>query len=45
VIVESVHPNDAFVGGIGINALTGADAAPPNGGAAYHDSAIWARPA
>ena len=45
VIVESIHPNAAFAGGIGINALTGADAAPPNGGAVFHDIAIWVRPA
>jgi hypothetical protein len=43
VIVESVWPNAAFEEGIGINALTGADAAPPFGGAAFHDSAIWVR--
>ena len=29
----------------GISALTGADPAKPNGGAAFHDSAIWVRPA
>jgi anaerobic selenocysteine-containing dehydrogenase len=41
VIVESVWPNAAFEEGIGINALTGADAGPPFGGAAFHDTAIW----
>lgn len=45
VIVESVWPNSAFDEGIGINALTGADPAKPNGGAAFHDSAIWVRAA
>ena len=45
IVVESVWPNSAFEEGIGINALTGADAAQPNGGAAFHDSAIWVRPA
>ena len=45
VVVESVWPNAAFEGGIGINALTGADAPPPNGGAAFHDSAVWIRAA
>ena len=45
VVVEGVWPNTAFEGGIGINALTGADAGPPNGGAAFHDTAIWIRPA
>jgi anaerobic selenocysteine-containing dehydrogenase len=44
IIVESVWPNAAFEGGIGINALTSDDAAFPNGGAVFHDTAIWARP-
>ena len=44
IVVESVWPNAAFVGGIGINALTSDDAAFPNGGAVFHDTAIWARP-
>ncbi len=43
VIVESVWPNAAFEGGIGINALTSDDPAYPNGGAVFHDTAIWAR--
>lgn len=45
VIVESIWPHAAFEEGIGINALTGADAARPNGGAAFHDTAIWVRAA
>jgi len=45
VIVESLWPNAAFVEGIGINLLVGADPAPPNGGAAFHDTAVWLRPA
>ena len=44
IVVESVWPNAAFVGGIGINALTSDDAAFPNGGAVFHDTAVWARP-
>ena len=43
VVVESLHPNGAFVEGIGINTLTGADAALPAGGAVFHDSAVWVR--
>lgn len=43
VIVESIWPHAAFVDGMGINALTGADAAQPNGGGAFHDNAIWIR--
>lgn len=45
VIVESIWPHAAFVDGMGINALTGADAAQPNGGGAFHDNAIWIRAA
>lgn len=45
VISESIWPNAAFPGGLGINALTGADPAGPIGGAAFHDNSIWIRPA
>ena len=45
VVVESVWPNAAFVEGIGINALTSADPGYPGGGAVFHDTAIWVRPA
>jgi anaerobic selenocysteine-containing dehydrogenase len=41
VIVESVWPNVDFEGGIGINALTSDDPAPPFGGAVFHDTAVW----
>ena len=40
VVVESIWPNKAFLDGIGINALTGADPAAPVGGAAFHDNRI-----
>ncbi len=43
VVVESVWPNDAFVEGRGINTLTSANAGPPNGGAVFHDTAVWLR--
>ena len=45
VVVEGVWPGSAFPEGMGINALTGADSPPPNGGAAFHDNAVWIRPA
>jgi anaerobic selenocysteine-containing dehydrogenase len=45
VVVESIWPNAAFEEGIGINALVGADPAPPAGGAAFHDNRIWIRKA
>ena len=43
-IVESIWPNDAFEEGIGINLLTSAEPGAPNGGAVFHDTAIWIRP-
>ena len=43
VVVEGIWPNKAFFEGLGINALTGADPAPPAGGAAFHDNAVWMR--
>ncbi|MDA0305394.1 MAG: molybdopterin oxidoreductase family protein [Proteobacteria bacterium] len=43
VVVEGIWPNKAFVEGLGINALTSADPAPPAGGAVFHDTAVWLR--
>jgi len=43
VVVESVWPNGDFEGGVGINALTCDDPAPPLGGAVFHDTAVWVR--
>ncbi|TVR11571.1 MAG: molybdopterin oxidoreductase family protein [Salinarimonadaceae bacterium] len=37
LIAESIWPNAAYPDGRGINTLTGADAAAPYGGAAFHD--------
>ena len=45
VIVEGLWPNHAFEEGIGINLLTSADPGPPGGGAVFHDTAVWLRPA
>lgn len=44
VIVEGIWPNATF-GELGINQLIGADRVPPNGGSAFHDIAVWLRPA
>ncbi|MBL4666795.1 MAG: hypothetical protein JKY04_05410, partial [Sneathiella sp.] len=41
VIVEGIWPSKFFIEKIGINLLVGADAAKPNGGAAFHDTAVW----
>jgi len=43
VVVEGVWPNRYFANGIGINALTSADPGWPNGGAVFHDTAVWIR--
>jgi anaerobic selenocysteine-containing dehydrogenase len=44
VIVEGNWPSDAYPGKVGVNVLIGADPVPPNGGAAFHDTAVWLRP-
>jgi anaerobic selenocysteine-containing dehydrogenase len=43
VVVEGIWPNRYFENGIGINAVTSADPGWPNGGAAFHDTAVWIR--
>jgi len=45
VVVESIWPNSAFDEGLGVNALVSAEAGKPDGGAVFHDTAIWIRPA
>ena len=40
LVAEGLWPNAAHVGGRGINALTGADAVAPFGGAAFHDNRV-----
>jgi len=44
VIAETIWGNTSFAGGIGINALTGADPSGPVGGAPFHDNAVWITP-
>ena len=43
VAVEGIWPGSAFPGGQGINVLTSAEAAAPDGGAVFHDTAVWVR--
>ena len=43
IVIESIWPNSAFEGGIGVNSLVGADPGAPDGGAVFHDSAVWVR--
>ncbi len=41
LVVESQWPSAAFLDGAGINTLVSAAPGFPNGGAAYHDTAVW----
>jgi anaerobic selenocysteine-containing dehydrogenase len=43
LIAEGLHKNKSHRNGWGINALTNATPAPPFGGAAFHDAAVWIR--
>jgi anaerobic selenocysteine-containing dehydrogenase len=43
VVVESIWPNRAFAERTALNVLLSADPAPPNGGAAIHDTKVWVR--
>ena len=43
IVVEGIWPNHRFDNGIGINALTSAEPGWPNGGAVFHDTAVWVR--
>jgi anaerobic selenocysteine-containing dehydrogenase len=41
VVIEGLWPNRAFDDGLGVNALTSAEPGWPNGGAVFHDTAVW----
>ena len=43
VVVEGIWPNRNFENGVGINLLTSAEPGYPNGGATFHDTAVWIR--
>ena len=45
VIVESLWGNADFPGGLGINVLVSDEPGKPDGGAVFHDTAVWIRPA
>ncbi|VAW22465.1 Anaerobic dehydrogenases, typically selenocysteine-containing [hydrothermal vent metagenome] len=45
VIVEGLHKNGEHQDGQGINTLIGSDPIAPFGGAAFHDCAVWLKPA
>ena len=44
VVVESLWPNQYFAGGLGINTLISSEPGKPNGGAVFHDTAVWIKP-
>ena len=44
VIVESLWGNADFPGGLGINVLVSDEPGKPDGGAVFHDTAVWVRP-
>ena len=41
LVAEGVWPNASHNGGKGINVLVSAEVVAPNGGVAYHDTAVW----
>ncbi|SDG71233.1 molybdopterin-dependent oxidoreductase [Roseospirillum parvum] len=41
LIAETIWPGRDHAGGLGINALTSTDSPAPNGGAVFHDCAVW----
>lgn len=45
IVVESLWPNRYFDGGLGINTLISSEPAQPDGGAVFHDTAVWLRAA
>ncbi|MBL8708565.1 MAG: molybdopterin oxidoreductase family protein [Rhodospirillaceae bacterium] len=45
VVIESLWGNADFPGGLGVNALVSDEPGKPDGGAVFHDTAVWVRPA
>ncbi len=43
VAIEGIWPGDHFPGGQGANVLISSDIPGPNGGAVFHDTAVWVR--
>ena len=44
LVIETIWPNSAYVEGLGVNALVSTEPGKPNGGAIFHDTAVWLRP-
>ena len=45
VVIESLWGNADFPGGLGVNALVSDEPGKPDGGAVFHDTAVWVRKA
>ena len=45
VVIEGLWGNADFRGGLGVNVLVNDVAGKPDGGAVFHDTAVWVRPA
>ena len=45
VVIESIWPNADFADGHGVNTLVSSEPGQPNGGAVFHDTAVWIKPA
>jgi anaerobic selenocysteine-containing dehydrogenase len=45
VVIESLWGNADFPGGLGVNALVSDEPGKPDGGAVFHDTAVWVRSA
>jgi hypothetical protein len=45
LVVEGIWPAAAFEEKACINTLIGDDPVPPNGGSAFHDTAVWLKAA
>ncbi|NND90834.1 MAG: molybdopterin-dependent oxidoreductase [Granulosicoccus sp.] len=43
VVVEGLWHNKDFAGGLGINTLISSEPGKPDGGAVFHDTAVWVR--
>ena len=45
VVIEGIWPRQGFADGECVNTLISAELGFPNGGGAFHDTAVWVRPA
>ena len=45
VVIESLWGNADFPGGLGVNVLVSDEPGKPDGGAVFHDTAVWVKAA